>query len=160
MFEMLAKHNADIDRRNDGGMTPLHAASAGGHSSIVKYIGDHKCTTIDAQDNRGRTAAYFAAQNGEVEVLTFLVIYMANFDIPNFEGKTPLAIACANGHLEAVQLLLSRNCSLSASDNMGMVPLHHACAQGRGDVVSYLCYKETPEGGKLARIASWRFKYS
>ena len=73
---------------------------------------------------------------------------MADFDIPNIVGKTPLAIACGNGHIDAVKLLLSRKCSLSTADNMGMLPLHQACSQGRGDIVGYLCAKETPDGGK------------
>lgn len=148
MFEFLAKHKSDFNRQNDIGMTPLHAACSGGHAMIVKYICDHDRSTVDCKDHRGRTPAYFAAQNGEVDILTFLIIYLANFDIANSEGKTPLAIACANGHLEVVKLLLSRKCSLSAADAMGMLPLHHACAQGRGDVVTYLCAKETAEGGQ------------
>ena len=148
MFEFLYKHKAKIDRPNDIGMTPLHAACSGGHAMIVKYICDHDRSTVNSRDHRGRTPAYFAAQNGEVDILTFLIIYMADFDIHNIVGKTPLSIACGNGHIDAVKLLLSRKCSLSTADNMGMLPLHQACSQGRGDIVGYLCAKETPDGGK------------
>ena len=87
MFEFLYKHKAKIDRPNDIGMTPLHAACSGGHAMIVKYICDHDRSTVNSRDHRGRTPAYFAAQNGEVDILTFLIIYMADFDIPNIVGK-------------------------------------------------------------------------
>lgn len=89
MFEFLMKHKADVNRGNDVGMTPLHAACAGGHTLVIKCLCDKDRTSVNKQDHRGRTPAYFACQNGETDVLTFLIIFQADFEIPNIQLRRP-----------------------------------------------------------------------
>ena len=98
-----------------------------------------------------RTRAPVTALPQGINIVVFFAYsraFTVCFPATTTGGRTPLYVAAQNGHLEVVKLLLSRKCSLSAADAMGMLPLHHACAQGRGDVVTYLCAKETAEGGQ------------
>ncbi|MDX1916483.1 MAG: ankyrin repeat domain-containing protein, partial [Rickettsiaceae bacterium] len=38
LVKSLIKHGAEIEESDDGGITPLHAASQGGHIDVVKYL--------------------------------------------------------------------------------------------------------------------------
>ena len=63
--------------------------------------------SVDAVDVEGRTALFFAAANGHLEVLELLLKKDADPNITNEQGNTALHWACVNGHGEA-----ARGCSL------------------------------------------------
>ena len=45
---------ADVNAKNDGGFTPLHAAALNGHKEIAELLIE-KGANLNAKDRRGRT---------------------------------------------------------------------------------------------------------
>lgn len=70
---------------------------------------------MSSRDEWGYTPAHWAALDGNVEVMRYLVERSAPVDLPCFgtQGPRPIHWACRKGHAAVVQVLLSvRNCVL------------------------------------------------
>eukprot|EP00397_Hematodinium_sp_SG-2012_P010644 GEMP01010765.1.p1 GENE.GEMP01010765.1~~GEMP01010765.1.p1 ORF type:complete len:714 (+),score=138.84 GEMP01010765.1:138-2279(+) len=87
------------------GKTPLHLAARFGYEAIMILL-TQRGAYVDAQDDRGRTAVWWAAAKGRVECLRRLVRSYAHLDTPDGEGNTPLMWAVRLSQIEAVGVLL------------------------------------------------------
>lgn len=67
----LVEAGADVDARQHGGFTPLHAAAANGHEDVVRLLLDHGADPGATTDD-GKTAADFAAERGHPELAGLL----------------------------------------------------------------------------------------
>lgn len=93
---------ADVNVRNEDGMTPLIWAAFIGHLDIVKFLVDNgNGMDIDARDNKGCTALAMAVLMGKLEVVKILVAKGANVNKRNKGGATPLILAAGNRPMEA-----------------------------------------------------------
>jgi ankyrin repeat protein len=59
---------------------------------------------VNAVDGRGRTALWWAAEEGRVECATALIDAKADVDKGDKYGNTPLHLASNNGHAESVRV--------------------------------------------------------
>jgi ankyrin repeat protein len=63
----LIECGADVDARQQGGATPLHAAAMNGDAEVVQLLLEHGADPTAAHDD-GKTAADFAAERGHPEL--------------------------------------------------------------------------------------------
>lgn len=86
---VLAAAGADIDARDDSGMTALQYAAKEGRSDIVTELLTHSAS-VYAKDNKGRTPLHHAAmsQKGEAAI-DALLAYGAPVSARDDEGRTP-----------------------------------------------------------------------
>ena len=86
----------------------LRKAAENGHADAVEALLTANAG-VDSQDNRGRTAVYFAAMNGHSTVLKALLAVGATVDSQHDSGweggRTPLHLASENGRSDAVRAL-------------------------------------------------------
>lgn len=141
------------------------------HRSLAFYFSfvktpsffDDKLVKYDFKriDWRGRLPIHFAAEKGNVALISFLVTRNLN-DINSLDGfkMTPLHVACEHGNLEAVQFLL-QNGSLYQPDKMGRTPLFFAVSKGKSRIVRHFCNtnpdmlsEKNPESRSLLHIAA------
>ena len=89
--------------------------------------------SVDAVDVEGRTALFFAAANGHLEIVELLLEKEADPDIANAQGNTALHWACARGESGTVAWLSTEAGSdPNAVNSEGATPLHAAaCHVGR-----------------------------
>jgi len=59
----VAEHGADVNAKDNYGMTPLHIASRKGHIDVVKLLGGLGAD-IDPRNDLNETPLHFAAGNG------------------------------------------------------------------------------------------------
>ena len=79
---------------------------------------------VDSADDRGRTALWFAAAEGQAELVKILLDRSANVDVKDHKtGNTALIIACARGHEAASTALLKRGALVTATNNKGNTAL-------------------------------------
>ena len=79
-------NGADINIKNENGITPLMYASKNGSLDIVSelvYLG----ADLDIRNDNGETALIIAVQNGHVKIATNLINANANIYLVDNDGK-------------------------------------------------------------------------
>jgi len=112
-IEAVKQHldaGADLNAKDGGGETPLHAAVFKGHKEIVF----------------GSTPLHDAAFSDLKEVTELLIANGADVNAKAEEGWTPLHDAARGGHKEIAELLIAKGADLNAKDNDGETPVDYA----------------------------------
>jgi uncharacterized protein len=81
-------------------------------------------------DKRGRSAAWYAAANGNLQALEKLLAAGANPSLPDKDGFTPLHAAAVNGQQDVVRYIISRGGPASPVALDGTTPLMLATYSG------------------------------
>ena len=89
-----------------GLLTPLHAASASGHLSVVNALIAARAV-VDRVNVQGFTALMYAAQQGHEAIVSVLHrVAAASVHHVNNQGFTAMHMAAKNGHVGVVRVLL------------------------------------------------------
>jgi ankyrin repeat protein len=118
-------------------ITPLTAACAHGHKSVVEELIKHGAS-IDQQDEWGVTALYVAAESGHLPVVETLIEAGANFNECDLDGISPLFASAQFGHSSVVESLLKHGSNYNKPDIYKMSPLYVASRAGHTSVVDAL----------------------
>ena len=117
----------------------LYEATKGGNSELVKKL-IYKKSDLDwrnPQDGK-QTATWIAtAQNQEI-ILSLLLDFESNANIPNEFGQTPLYIGSALGLMNCIKLLVEHGGDVDIPSNDGETPLFIASARGQYETIKYL----------------------
>ncbi|OHT08517.1 hypothetical protein TRFO_22939 [Tritrichomonas foetus] len=98
---------------------------------------------IKGNDKLGWTPIHYAAQMGNVNILSYILSKCQGIDInlKDNEGNSPLLIAASNNHSKIVSALLKRNnCNPNLADNNGWTPLHIAAGNRNQEIVKTLIF--------------------
>jgi ankyrin repeat protein len=97
---------------------------------------------IDVLDDYDNTALFFAAANGQLETVQWLLEKGASLTKKNKFGATVLLIAAANGHLEIVKWVVeAKGVSLDERDKYKNTALLTAIDSGHLEIVRWLVEK-------------------
>lgn len=89
-----------------GGVVPLHVAARYGLVEYAKHLNPTQCE-VDVIDILGRTPLWWAADNGQADMISFLLQAGAEPDVDDrISGLKPLHQAAKKNHAEAIQVLL------------------------------------------------------
>jgi len=100
MVQLLLKHNADVQLRNDEGVSALEMATVYGNELIVKLL-------LEKGADFG-LALCIAASMGTESILEMLLDRGADINVRNDEGLSALEIATAEGNKNIVKILLEK----------------------------------------------------
>lgn len=92
----------------------------------------------EQRDNRGRTALYLAAEQGDVAQVTSLLKKTQHPDQRDDCKWTPLMRAAQNGHLEVSTRLLNAGADVNAIDKGGFSVLMVAASEHNPEILSLL----------------------
>ena len=108
----LLTAGADPRARDAADNTPLHAAAAGGHSSVVRAL--VSCSDPSAANDQGRTALHLSAAKGDVECLEAIVEAAGpeRCTAVDASGHLPVYYSAYNGHYDATVFFISVNAPL------------------------------------------------
>ena len=81
---------ADIETKNNDGLTALMSASRYGNLEIVKLLVESGADINNAKDNIGNTALTYASYFGRLEVVIYLVENGADVNAKDEYGETAL----------------------------------------------------------------------
>jgi ankyrin repeat protein len=93
VVELLLEHDADVTIEDADGLTPLMRSVSRGYAEGVEALLAHGGCPLDHRNGTGRTAAFMAAERGDVETLRLLLEACADASVPNAWPTTPLQIA-------------------------------------------------------------------
>lgn len=133
--------SAAVDDGDYSSVTPFIWASGGGHLAILSVLARNRYVNVNSQDKNGRTALSWAAGDGMLEVVRYLLERIRRVD-PNLQdktGRTAFSWAAGNGHVDVLSLLVkSPKVDRYLLDNGQRNPISWACGQGHGDAVRVL----------------------
>ena len=160
-MESLIELGADVDKADDYGWTPLHAACEKVNFRMIKILVDHGANINNASSKDGWTPLRSAVQtcllfivkstiSGQddakemtvyerhLEIIKYLINHGADMNKGDDVGTTPLHAAAHIGHLHAVKYLTSKGADFDRRDSDGDLPLDIANKEGFVDIVIYL----------------------
>jgi ankyrin repeat protein len=133
----LLNVGADVNAKDNYGITPLHWASLTGHVQVFNELLEHEAD-IEAKDTDGETPLHNACCNGHVAVVNELLSRGANTEVKDNGGYTPLHDASWTNHLSVVKALLGGGANILAVNNHGELPVHVAVRKEHNAVSKYL----------------------
>jgi ankyrin repeat protein len=92
---------------------------------------------VNTADNNGTTLLMYAARNGNVELLEYLLKIKPNLLIKNRYGETSIMLAALQGHLDCVKTLAKAGAAINPGGE-GWTPLSYAAFAGQADIAAYL----------------------
>ncbi len=104
VVDALLRTGADVNGKEDGGLTALIIAASNGDLAIVERL-LRAGADADRQDRRGRTALMSAADAGQKEIVRRLLTAGASTTLRDAEGKTALERIPASRDIEMRELL-------------------------------------------------------
>jgi len=109
----LLEAGANPRARDAADNTPLHAAAAGGHGSVVRAL--VSCSDPTATNSQGRTALHLSAGKGDVDCLEAILEVAGPECCMALDASRHTAIyyAAYNGHHDATVFFISVNAPLT-----------------------------------------------
>lgn len=113
------------------------AAKKGDLATVTKLV-EAKPELRDARNDMGATALHFAANNGQLEVVRYLLEKGADANIVDKMGVTPLLVAITHRQAEIARALLEKGANVSIPGPQGLSLLHIAVMSGQPEVLAMI----------------------
>ena len=119
---LVVEQEADKDKVDIWGRTPLYIASRNGHLEVVRYLVEQGAD-MDKADCIVLTPLIVATFCGHLEVVRYLLEQGADRDKADTQGTTSLHYAAEQGHLKIAKLLMAYGADLNARTKDGQLPI-------------------------------------
>ena len=133
---LMLDKGAEINHRDDDGVTALAGAAGGGHLAIMEFL-IHRGASLPSDPLLLENALV----GGSLPVLDFLLQNGYTLEA-SLRGNTPLHLAAAGGKPAMLQRLLERGASLEASNEENQTPLMVAVDGLKVEAIAYLLSKK------------------
>ncbi|KAF8561580.1 hypothetical protein P879_03667 [Paragonimus westermani] len=108
--------------------------------AIKKLVEERKCN-LNVQDNYNRTPLHFAASNGNLATVRFLVESRALIDVVDKYGITPLMWAVYNNHRKVAIFLIENGAKHTKITKQGHTIIHFIAESNAVGILKYLYQK-------------------
>jgi len=142
-FKKAINDGANLNAKNEGGQTPVMAATLVGQTEIVKYLLTELLDKIDLTigEKDGYTPMHGAAFQGRAEIASLLIKAGLNPSDQHSDGWTPIHRACwgrENRHTETVKVFLNEGKVDVNEISRGQTPLDSAIEHGNKATIHFL----------------------
>ncbi|KAF5851166.1 hypothetical protein GGP41_003998 [Bipolaris sorokiniana] len=150
IVQLLLERGIDVDSPVLNAPPVFHAVKASEHAPrLIQLLLDHGADVQATTRPANMTALHWAAVNGMIHAVDFLIDKGLDVDRRCKRGKTALVLAAENGHTTVVKLLLAKGADLHARSGNGGTALVWAASCGHVETARYLI-----EEGTALSIAS------
>jgi len=136
-LELLISRGANVNVKDQKGMTPLHLAAKEGHEDIAEIL-ISKGANINAIYGEWGVPLHLAAREGHAEVAELLIDKGTDVNAHGPYGHTSLQYATNHGHVNVIELLISKGADIEARDNWDTTPLIAAARWNHPELVKLL----------------------
>lgn len=147
VLKTLLVAGANINKRDDYNLTPLHHASMRGNIRLVQYLVQQPNIVLNCPDKQGSTPLHIAATYGHVEVVKILMEAKVNVRLKDNQGQSALHRAAQEGCPEIIELILEsldeseRSQIVREEDDEGNTPLILSVEAGNNEGVGIFMEK-------------------
>lgn len=147
--QSLISSGADVNSKNEDGLTPLHVAAVRGREAIVKLLIEQDAD-VTTKNKDGQTLLHHVAREGHVNIVELLLDSGADLSAKDNAKRTPLNYALRWRKRDVVELLVTRGADVNTKDGTGITPLHYASSWEDSDIVKLLISKGADVNAKRA----------
>ncbi|KAI7897841.1 ankyrin repeat-containing domain protein [Cokeromyces recurvatus] len=128
LVELLLElgHEEEVISVDNEGITVLMIAAMYNHEEIFFLYVSKYPECIHAISKNGWTALLYAAQNGNANLVSYLLSISADYDHVDNEGNSALHYASAWGHVTVMDLLISEGCNVDLENNEHLTAFDYA----------------------------------
>ncbi|KAH8936398.1 hypothetical protein BDL97_17G082300 [Sphagnum fallax] len=120
---LLVKEGADVNKKDNLGMTPLWKALRGGHDAAAQILVNNGAKPLLKEAG---TEMCKAAASRDMEYVERLVKAGVDPNVVDYSQRTPLHVVAAQGTAEAVKFLVQEGADVFARDRHGYTPVDEA----------------------------------
>jgi len=141
VMHLITIGNADVNSKDHLGRTALHWAIISNEhgTNLVDMFLAFNGINADIPDQDGLTPLHWAAEKGNLHIVSRLLRAAPNINARDWCGKTPLYSAVYNEHSDVVTALLTAGADVRIANKQGVTPLHIASFSNRTDIAELLC---------------------
>ena len=136
VVEVLIKKGADPNIHDNTGWTALILASGKGHQQIVELLLETH-VDLNVQNSKNGATALIQA-NGNIGIVSCLLLAKADPDLQRKDGNTALHIACYRGHYTVIELLLSYHASPVIKNTKDDTPFMASVRGNNADILKLM----------------------
>ena len=138
----LLGNGARFDVTDINGCNAIQLAAKYGHLNMFKNLCGNNPLSMNHVSDAGiihmKRAIHYAARNGHIDIVKYIVNNGVPANINDNFGKNPLHYACKNGNISIVEFLIGHGSNINAPDLKGMTPVFYAIKCGHLDLVKFL----------------------
>ena len=115
----------DIIFHSDGGDKSIylvHYLASIGSLDMLRALAEYEEIKLDQQSDDGITPLMLAAEQGELEVVLYLLEQGAEYDAQDLVGLSPLLYAVREGYVAVVKALLEKGADINLADDNDYTP--------------------------------------
>ena len=141
LFNKLLSQGVSTDVHNKHGGYPLHCAVHNDSLPMIELLTPHSDINQKSADNNQFTPLWFAARDGKLPIIKYLLDHGANVNLTPVIGVSPLQVAISQKHNLAVKELLQNGADVNVIDSSGNNILLLSLAMGDTDIINSLLEK-------------------
>lgn len=134
----LLDQGADVNGRDNQGVTPLHYAAQQGHNEIVELLISRGADVNLGTLKGGHAPIHLACSQGQLEAVQLLTKHGADVTKVNQNGDTPLHVAAVDNQPAIATFLLDQKASINAINRAGLTPMKVALARNYPEFLEVL----------------------
>eukprot|EP00667_Euglena_gracilis_P000360 EG_transcript_359 len=134
----LLERQADPNKANFVGATPLHAAIEADSRACFERLLRTGLVNANAQDRIGNTPLHLAIYNNKPKFVQMLLAAGVSVTTANSENSQPMHLVARFASLEAARLLLQHHAEVNVAEISGETPLHAAAKRDFLRTAKYL----------------------
>ena len=104
-IQKLLAEGVKPDLKNSRHVSPLWISAAYGHLRVVQLLLRTKIVDVNTKSISGRPPIFWAAAEGNKNIVKLLLTAGADRTLEDIDGKTPLSVAKKNGHDKIAKML-------------------------------------------------------
>ncbi|KAL1867896.1 hypothetical protein Daus18300_006171 [Diaporthe australafricana] len=138
-FEHISDDSAFLDDSSENASVSSAAETYGGLTWLVKVlVNERGVEQMALKDSLGNDALHWAAAQGWIDTLDYLLDNKADVTATNSAGLTALCLASEKGNLPVVKSLIQAGADVNFFDVLGSTLLHKVATNGHVDILRYL----------------------